>query len=150
MKRQEIIQELRKYFKIQELVCPHTYKRWVEKSWQFLTTEILHTLLILRRDILQVPLICNTSNLTQRGLRCNLCEIVKTKTMNNILYLSSHHNGMGLDLSSPLMTAQEMRKKIQQKSDLLPYPVRIEDDVTWLHIDCYDMGNPYKITFFKG
>ena len=69
--------------------------------------------------------------------------------MNDILYLSAHNNGMGLDLSSPIMSAEEMRKKIELNSDLLPYPVRIERYVNWLHIDCYDMGNPYKVTYFN-
>ena len=149
MKRNEIITGLKKHFKIKELVCPHVHSRYGEKSWMFLTTEALHTLLILRTKILNVPLVCNTKTLTQRGLRCNLCEIVKEKTEDNILYLSAHHNGMGWDLSSPQMSAEEMRKKIMQNQDMLPYPVRIEDDVNWLHIDCYDMGNPYKVTFFK-
>ena len=150
MKRQEIIQELRKYFKIQDLVCPHTLKSWTDKSWMFIDTEILHTLLVLRKEILKVPLVCNTKTLTQRGLRCNLCEINKDKTERDVLSLSAHSNGKGFDLSSPDMSAEQMRKKIMQHADLLPYPVRIEEDVNWLHIDCYDMGNPYKITFFKG
>lgn len=150
MKRQEIIQELRKYFKIQELVCPHVFKKHGKRSWMFLSTLYLHTLLVLRTKILKVPLVCNTKMLTQRGLRCNLCDIVQEKTDADIVYLSAHHLGIGGDLSSPEMTAEEMRQKIEEKQDLLPYPVRIEDDVTWLHIDCYDMDNPYKITFFKG
>lgn len=150
MKRQEIIQELRKYFKIQELVCPHVFKKHGKHSWMFLSTLYLHTLLVLRTKILKVPLVCNTKMLTQRGLRCNLCDIVQEKTDADIVYLSAHHLGIGGDLSSPEMTAEEMRQKIEEKQDLLPYPVRIEDDVTWLHIDCYDMDNPYKITFFKG
>ena len=148
MTRGNIIQELKQYFNIKELVCPHTLNEWKEKSWQFLTTEILHTLLVIRRDILKVPLVCNTSTLTQRGLRCNLCEVVKNKTMNNILYLSSHHNGLGLDLSSPKMSAEKMRKLIQQNADLLPYTIRMENDVNWLHIDCYDNCDGHKINFF--
>lgn len=149
MKRSDIIENLKKYFHIKELVCPHTYKSFRERSWMFLATEALHTLLVLRTEILKVPLVCNTKTLTQRGLRCNLCEIVKQKTMNDILYMSAHHNGMGFDLSSSKMTANEMRKKIKQLDWLLPYPVRIEADVNWLHIDCYDSGNPTKITYFN-
>lgn len=151
MTRSEIISQLKNYFRIKELACPHVYGKYGEMSWMFLTTEILHTLLVLRTQILKVPLVCNNYSIdfTQRGLRCNLCELVKEKTLKNILYLSSHHNGIGLDLSSPLMTAEEMRKIIEQNSDLLPYPVRIERNVNWLHIDCYDMGNPYKVTYFN-
>lgn len=150
MERNEIIKELKKYFNIKELVCPHTYKRYGESSWKFLDTEILETLLVLRTKILCVPLICNnySINLTQRGLRCNLCELTKEKTLKNILYISAHSNGKGFDLTSPKMTAEEMRQKIKEKAHLLPHPVRIEKDVNWLHIDCYDDGTGEKITYF--
>ncbi len=148
MNRDEIIEELKKYFNIKELVCPHVFKKHGERSWMFLSTLYLHTLLVLRTKILKVPLVCNTKMLTQRGLRCNLCEIVKAKTDADIVYLSAHHLGIGGDLSSPQMTAQEMRRKIQMNEDLLPYPIRLEDDVNWLHIDCYDEDNSHKVTLF--
>ena len=150
LERNDIINDLKKYFAIKELVCPHTYKRYGESSWKFIDTESLHTLLILRTKILQVPLVCNnySLNLTQRGLRCNLCELCKEKNIKNTLYISAHSNGKGFDLTSPKMSAEEMRQKIKEKEHLLPYPVRIEKDVTWLHIDCYDEGNGSKITYF--
>lgn len=149
MTRTEIISQLKKYFHIKELVCPHVYAEHGERAWMFLATAYLHTLLILRRDILKVPLVCNTKVLTQRGLRCNLCDIVKEKTEDDILYLSAHHLGIGGDLSSPEMTAEEMRTEIEENKDFLPYPVRMENDVNWLHIDCYDTGTPSKITYFN-
>ena len=150
MERDEIIKELKKYFKITELVCPHTYNKYGESSWKFLDTESLETLLVLRTKILCIPLICNSysKNLTQRGFRCNLCELTKEKTLKNILYISAHSNGKGWDLTSPEMTAEEMRKKIKENAHLLPNPVRIEKDVNWLHIDCYDDGTGEKITYF--
>lgn len=150
MTRQEIISSLKKYFKVKELVCPHVLEKHGERAWMFLVTIYLHTLLVLRRDILKVPLVCNTTTLTQRGLRCNLCDIVKEKTEDDIVYLSAHHLGIGGDLSSPEMTAEEMRQKIEEKQGLLPYPVRIELKVNWLHIDCYDdIDNDNKITYFN-
>ena len=150
MTRTEIIEGLKKYFKVKELVCPHVFEKHGERAWKFLATIYLHTLLVLRRDILKVPLVCNTKVLTQRGLRCNLCEIVKAKTEDEIVYLSAHHLGIGGDLSSPEMTAEEMRQKIEEKQDLLPYPVRIELKVNWLHIDCYDdIDDNNKITYFN-
>lgn len=151
MERSEIINDLKKYFKIQELVCPHVYNKYGEKSWMFLSTDSLHLLLALRVRILNVPLICNnySSNLTQRGFRCNLCELTKEKTLKNILYISAHSTGKAWDLTSPNMTPEEMRQKIQEKAHLLPYNVRIEKDVNWLHIDAYNtMDNNNKITYF--
>lgn len=151
MERSEIINDLKKYFKIQELVCPHVYNKYGEKSWMFLSTDSLHLLLVLRVRILNVPLICNSysKNLTQRGFRCNLCELNKDKTIKGVLSISAHSTGKGWDLTSPNMTAEEMRQKIQEKTHLLPYNVRIEKDVNWLHIDVYNtMDNNNKITYF--
>lgn len=148
MTRQEIITALKVYFSISDLVCRHTYAKFKEISWQFLDTEYLHTLLVIRRDILKVPLICNYSVYYQRGLRCNLCQLVRDKTSAGMIYLSAHVNGAGGDFTSPDMGAELMRQTIKKNKDLLPYNVRIEKSVNWLHIDCYDMG--VKVFEFNG
>ena len=141
-----LVEELKRYFNIKELVCPHVYEKFGERAWIFLDTMALRLLLVLRRDILKVPLVCNTKTLTQRGLRCNRCEIVRSKTSP---YLSAHVTGKGFDLSTPAMSAEEMRLKIAENVDLLPCKVRIEQDVNWLHIDCYDEMQVSKIRYFK-
>ena len=146
MTRKEIIEELKKYFKIKELVCPHTLERHGDKSWMFISTMALDLLLVLRRDILAVPLVCNTKSLTQRGLRCNQCDIVKGKITP---YLSAHVTGNGFDLSSPDMSAEEMRLKISKCVDMLPCKVRIEQGVNWLHIDVYDELQRDRIKYFS-
>lgn len=162
MTKAEIIKALKdnSLFDIKELVCPHTYARFGENSWLFLQTPLLHTLLVLRTKILNVPLHCNNwykvgGKLSQRGLRCNLCEEVKKKhTDLNSIYLSPHVQGLAVDLTSPKMTAQQMRDIIKDHAGDLPYPVRIEqnedDKPSWLHIDCYDTAKGKKITTFKG
>lgn len=148
MTRTEIIKELKVYFKIEDLVCPHCFKKFGEKSWQFLDTEYLHTILVVRRDIVQEPMFCNGDGFTQRGLRCNLCQLVRDKTNAGTIYLSAHVNGAGGDFSSPKISAEAMRQKIKAKKDLLPYNIRIEKSVNWLHIDCYDTGE--KVSEFNG
>ena len=142
--RIETINALKGYFRIRELVCDHTYNKWGEQSWQFLDTEWLQTLLVLRRDILQTGMICNNSSMHQRGLRCNMCNLVSTK---NRVYLSAHVLGKAGDFTVTGMTADEARKKVVEKADLLPYPVRMEEGVSWLHIDVLPVSEN-KITFF--
>ena len=132
MTRDEIIRELHQFFQVRELVCGHTFSRWGERSWQFLDTEYLHNLLVIRRDILQQPMVCNTSTAHQRGLRCNLCELVKEKES---LYLSSHILGKAGDFTVKGMTAQEARSRIRNNAHLLPCPIRVEGGVNWLHFD---------------
>lgn len=151
----EIVAEVKKYFKIQEFVEEITYKTWGENAWNFLDDRLLETIVILRRDILKVPLVCNDwcfkGNNTQRGLRSNLSYLVKEKTDANKLYLSQHNMGKAVDMVSSKMTAENMRKLIKANESKLPYQVRIEDGVTWLHIDVMNaLSQKNKIYFFKG
>lgn len=149
MTRTETIAGIKQYFKLQELVCPHTYKVFGEKGWQFLSTELLGTILALRRDILCVPLYINQAGgFTQRGLRCNLCELVKEKTMAEQIYLSAHVTGNAIDFDARGMTAEQARDRIRTQRLMLPFPVRLEKDVTWVHLDVYDYLNGQVINEF--
>lgn len=148
MSRQEIITNIKPYFKISELVCPHTVKAFGDKSWQFLSTNLLHTLLILRTEIFKSPMIINNKTFTQRGLRCNLCDLVKAKTNVNKIYMSAHCLGEALDFDVEDLSADNARKLIQSNMKLLPYNIRLEKDVNWVHIDMYDTNS--KIYNFNG
>jgi hypothetical protein len=154
MERSEIITKLKKYFTLSNLVCPDTYKAFGDRGWQFLRTDYLHTLLIVRRDILQSPMLCNNyltggKNYTQRGLRCNLCEIVREKSGEGKIYLSAHLTGCAGDFNVVGMTSVQARHLIMDHIDKLPYPIRLEEGVTWLHLDTYDSGNNQPYTLFK-
>ncbi len=153
MKRNEIIIELKKYFAIRDLVCPDVMQRFGESAWQFFSTIYLHTLLIVRRDVLQSAMICNNytkagGSLKQRGLRCNLCQLVKEKTEAGKVYLSAHTTGEAGDFDVAGMTAVQARHKIIDNIAMLPYPIRLEEGVTWLHLDVYDSGNNQPYTLF--
>lgn len=144
--RDEIIRELHKYFQISELVCEHTHSKWGERAWQFLDTDYLRALLVIRRDILQVPMTCNHEGAYQRGLRCNMCELVKEKNRN---YLSSHILGKAGDFTCKGLTAQQARERIKANAHLLPCNIRLEDKVTWLHFDVLpQFGVTDKVYFF--
>lgn len=132
MDRDKIIRELHNYFQVSELVCEHTHSKWGERSWQFLDTNYLACLLVIRRDILQLPMTCNHSGTNQRGLRCNRCDLVKEKSS---VYLSSHVLGKAGDFTVKGLTAQEARSRIRNMANLLPCPIRMEGGVSWLHFD---------------
>ena len=157
MTKTEIINGVKKYFKLQEFVDKATYDKWGENAWAFLDEKLLETVIVLRRDILKVPMVCNDWSFggknQQRGLRTNLSELVKSKTAANTLYLSQHIFGKAFDFVSSKMTADNMRKLIKQNQSKLPYPIRMEvgEKVTWLHIDTMVMLNQrVKIYEFKG
>lgn len=132
MTREEILKAIKPYFDIEELVCDHTYKKWGEKAWQFLDTDYLHCLLVIRRDIIRLPMWCNGNGKKQRGLRCNMCEEVKKKRE---VYLSSHCLGKAGDFTITGMSAAAAREKIKASASLLPCPIRMEAGVNWLHFD---------------
>ena len=149
MNRNDIIKELGSYFDIVELVCPHTYNKWKDRSWQFLDTAFLHNLLILRRDIIKQPMYCNNwdkqGQFSQRGLRCNICQIVKDK---KDVYLSAHVLGKAGDFDVKSMTAEQARGLILDHQDMLPYPFRLEGKVNWLHFDSLDTRNGIHAVVF--
>lgn len=136
--RDAIIADIKRYFAVSELVCDHTYERWREASWQFLDTAFLHALLVIRRDILKAPMVCNTKTAHQRGLRCNMCPLVAEKAS---VYISAHILGKACDFTVLGMSAQEARDLIKQNAHLLPGPIRMEADVHWLHIDVLPQYN---------
>jgi hypothetical protein len=146
--RKNTIYELQKFFRIEELVCPHIFKAFGGRSWQFISIELLTTLLVLRRDIFQSPMTVNNWHnggiFSQRGYRCNICQIPRTKTLQGKIYLSAHCNGRGIDADIKGLTAEQARQKIKANIDKLPYNIRVEAGVSWLHLDTYDNGDKYS------
>ena len=147
MTREEILTQIKKRFDIEELVCDHTFKKWGEKAWQFLDTDYLHCLLVIRNKIIKLPMYCNGSNAHQRGLRCNRCDMVRGK---KDVYLSAHVLGKAGDFTIVGMKPEDARRKIKENADLLPCPIRIEGGVNWLHIDVLPQyGVKDKVYEFK-
>lgn len=148
------LKDIKKYFQLQELVSKAVYDKYGDFAWNFFDEKLLATIVALREKILCVPLVCNNwksgGSLSQRGFRENTCEIVSEKTKANKIYCSAHCIGKGVDLSSGKMTAEQMRKRIEESKHLLPYNVRIEKDVNWLHIDIMcEQGGINKVIYFS-
>ena len=146
--------KLTDYFRPEELVCPHVYERFGERSLDFLDSRLKETLLVIREK-LNRPMYINNwvwgGDKTQRGLRCNVCRIVREQSNLEKPYLSAHLLGKGIDFNVKGMTAQEVRDWLKTNQILLPYPIRVESDVTWVHIDVLEYGQSgNKITYFKG
>lgn len=136
-----------KWFKVSELLPKELFKS-ENQGWNIFDDRLKETLDAVR-EILQVPLICN--NWMHGGNRNN-CG---ARTKNSPYYRhGSYHTVrpdrkvMAADLVSSRMSAQEMRDILVQNYKRLPYPVRIEQGVTWLHIDVAEVPG-YKIYFFK-
>lgn len=143
---------IKNYFQIQELVCPHMYDKFREYAWNFFDPRLLDTLLVIREAI-NKPIYVNNWDMggefSQRGFRCNRCNLVKEKTALEKLYVTEHSQGMGIDFDVKDMTAEEVRKWIVSNKILLPHPIRLESDVNWVHLGVRTDGMQ-AITFFKG
>lgn len=144
-------ERIKQYFDIQELVCKHVYTKFGQVAWSFFDERILETLLVIREK-LGKPIYVNNwqvgGNLTQRGLRCNVCVLVAEKTALEKVYMSTHIQGNGIDFDVQGMSAAEVRGWIIKNQILLPYPVRLEDNVSWVHLDMRTDGEKGKVVLF--
>lgn len=132
-----------KWFKLYELLPPEIYQN-EDAGWELLDDKLKVTIDFLR-ELFEIPLIINNwkigGNRKNCGLRSKACAIGAK--------LSAHKQGMAADIISPKMTAYAMRKIIHINANKLPYPVRLEANVSWLHVDVRTDGQIEKIKEFK-
>lgn len=138
MNEREIHSKILKYFKIEELVGPRTTQRYGDRALRFFDLRLLETI-ITARELLKKPITVNNwhngGQFSQRGLRTNIQQIVKDKSDGNKLYISAHILGKALDFDVQGMTAGQVREWFVANSHLMPYKIRLEDGVTWVHLD---------------
>lgn len=159
MNRREIIEGINKYFTIEEFVDETTFNVHGERAWKFLDTNMLWFVLIVRENIGRPMTINNWKwggKFSQRGLRTNICSIVRKKTKALNLYLSAHLLGKGVDFDVKGMKAEEVREWIQEKEYLFPFKIRLEwkfnktgKPITWVHGDVFDEDKNPKIYLFN-
>ena len=144
------LRTFKQYFDLREVVSKQVYERYGQQAWSFFDLRLLAVVVWLRQN-LGIPLVCNNwangGKFDERGFRANCDPIVKKKTMAGTLYCSAHSRGQAIDLSSGSMTAEEMRRWIRQHREDLPFPIRMEKDVNWLHIDVANVTNEILVEF---
>ena len=133
-----------KHFDLQELACPHAYDKYGAAAWQFFSPRLLITLDFLREK-LNKPIYVNnwqiSGSFDERGFRCIQCDLVKKAIAENRLYVSPHMLGRAIDFDVQSMTSEEVRQWIIQHQSILPYPIRLEKSVNWVHLDVFDANN---------
>ena len=139
-------------FITQELVCPHIYRKFGERSMSFADPRLIAWLKWFRRAINR-PVTINDyywqGKFTQRGYRCNLCPLVADKTRQDILYASAHTRFQAADFSVRDMLDEEVRQWIERHKKDMPYPIRIEKDTKgWVHIDLCNDSLTERIIYF--
>ncbi len=147
MKTKDIYINIRKYFHIEELVGKRTYKRYGETAWRFLDPKALHALLIVREGI-NKRIVVNIGNRQQRGLRTNIQQMVRKKSLRNRLYISAHIQGKAFDFDVKGMTAKQVRNWIKENAGRFPFKIRLESGVSWVHLDTiWEDKNPHVYLF---
>lgn len=137
-----------KHFTLFELVCPHVLAKYKDQSWQFIDSRLILNLDTIR-ERLNKPIYVNRAGLTQRGLRCPQCQIVRDKFEAGVLYMSAHTMGKAVDFDVDGMEAEEVRNWLAGHGSYLPYPIRVENDVNWVHIDVFPNNDNVKVYFFN-
>ncbi|MGL5209051.1 hypothetical protein [Cetobacterium sp.] len=130
-----------KYFKIQELVCPHVYKKYGDKAWEFFNKEFLKDLDTIR-EVLEVPIVINNWHINgsykESGNRCQLCSKVAKKIANKELNMSMHNLYQAFDLKPKGLEIKKAVEMIMDNVHRFKVIKRIENPdytLTWLHID---------------
>lgn len=150
-----MINKIRKYFDTQEVVCKHVYDKFGDDAWKFFDPRLLETLLFIR-EVIGKPIYVNNwqigGSLSQRGLRCCVCPLVKTKADLKKVYMSSHIFGRGIDFDVKGISPKDVKEWIVSHQDELPYPIRLElNTPTWTHLDvCEYATKGDKITWVNG
>ncbi len=131
------------HFPAHELVCPHVYKKYGEGALMFADPRLLSWLSWFRRIIDRAVIINDygyQGHFTQRGYRCNLCQIVKDKTLADDMYLSAHTRFQAIDFNVRDMLDEEVRQWIDRHQREMPVNIRIEKGTYgWVHVDvCND------------
>lgn len=137
---------------VKEIVCPHVYQKWGDKAIRFIDPNLRQVLDIVRNKILKCPITINNKTLTQRGLRCNCCQLVADKTKQGKVYLSAHNLGKGLDFSCSKYTVSQIHDLIKKNAKLLPCKIRLESPIdapTWCHLDIMTEGQKEQVYVFR-
>lgn len=151
--RYQIINQLRNYFSIQEIVDDPVFSMFGQRAWRFFDTDALHCLLVVRRE-LDKPITVNNwmwgGSFDERGLRHNRSDMVIRKDRP---YLSAHLMGKAFDFDVKGMKANDVRKWILDHEHLFPCKIRLENrlngkHISWVHLDTVDEKTNPKVYIF--
>lgn len=132
-----------KHFKVHEFVTPAVYKKLGENSLLVIDYRMLKTADAIR-EFFKAPVTINTwgygGDRKFSGFRDSTCGIGAK--------FSQHRFGRALDMLIDDIPASVARQVIINNPGRFPYITVMEDDVSWLHVDCRCTVNK-EIVLFK-
>lgn len=141
------------FFDTSELVCPHAYRVHGDAAMKFADPRMLKWLAWFRAAVMRPVYVNNYQwggDKSQRGYRCNLCQLVKNKTTSGQLYLSAHTRFQAVDFAVKDMGSEETRQWIAHHANQMPVNIRVErGTIGWVHVDVSNITGQ-KIIYFNG
>lgn len=132
-----------KGFTVQEFVSPDVYKLLGDRAISLIDEKMLISIMQIR-EYFSNRIFVNTwewgGGLKERGFRTFKSGIGAKYSM--------HKYGRALDFDVDGVSAIEVRDAILAKPKLFPYITRMEDKVSWVHIDNKETKND-KIVLFN-
>ena len=109
--------------------------------FKYISSKAKANIPIMRADVPDPP----RDLFDERGLRCNLCDLNLQKTNKGIIYVSPHFLGKAIDFDVMGRTSEEVRQWLVNNKGAIPYPIRLEKNVNWVHMDCEDSGEKVQL-----
>jgi hypothetical protein len=138
------------YFELNEVVCPEVYHKYGDFAWNFFDSRLLITMEALRQR-LNKPITVNNwkdgGEFSQRGFRCVQCHLMISTFQTGELFVDPHTTGKAWDFDVQGLVAEEVRQYIIKNKNLWPYQLRLEDNVSWVHLDIYNNGADKVVLF---
>lgn len=131
-----------KNFYAQEFVPLDYWEEFKEASMAAIDDRIIITVQALR-DNIGYPLTINTWHSGGERYESGL----RVWGMKNYSVLSQHTYGRAVDIICDQYLAQELRDHILKNPRKYPHITRMEDRVSWLHIDLKDTGQGNVVLF---
>lgn len=119
-----------KHFIIQELVDRKTFTAKGEAAWELIDSRLIETIDKLREKFGKMTI----NNWNWGGNR--EWSGLRTKESPDYSPYSQHSFGRAVDIIPTEATVDEIREYIKANPEEFSYIKGIEEDVSWLHIDC--------------
>jgi hypothetical protein len=143
---------------VSELVCKHVYDEFGGDSLKLADYRLIEWLRWFR-DAIDRPVFINNwihgGDFSQRGYRCPQCQMVKDAVIAKKIYLSAHTRFQAVDFDVEGMLAEEVRQWIERNKKYMPVSIRVEKNVSWIHVDVatgkeFDKKPYCQIIYFAG
>ena len=140
------------YFDRDEIFCPEVYHKYGDFAWNFMDVRLLITMEAIRMRLNKAIYVNDYAvhgKFTQRGFRCVQCALMKKVYSDGILFTDPHSLGKAIDFDVQGLIAGEVRDYLIKNKNLWPYPIRLEDNVNWIHLDILNNSGTDKVITFN-